>query len=113
MTPVPWTLEQTLAAIAAIGGGLATGGVLGVALVRFLFRDWVSWRERVERKLDRLQPEHVMKLEGFDPQRLEAHYRKVHDLSNEAAACKVGIDRAGRQIEDHEQRLRVVEARRQ
>ena len=110
--PQAWSFEQALAGLAAIAGGLGTGAVIGLALLRFIFRDWTSWRQRVEAKLDRLQPEHIMKIDGFDPQRLDAHYRKVHDLTAAAAECKMGFDRHGKQLDDHEQRIRVVEARR-
>lgn len=104
--PQAWTFEQALAGLAAIAGGLGTGGVIAVAIVRFIFRDWTSWRQRVEAKLDRL------KIEGFDPQRLDAHYRKVHDLANTAAECKMSVERLDRQVQDHEGRLRAAEARR-
>lgn len=110
--PEPFTIEKVLAVAAAIAGGLATGGVIGVALVRFLFRDWVKWRERVEAKIDRLQPEHILKLEGIDPERLEQHYSRVHGLANTAAKCEMSVERHERLLADHEARLRVVEARR-
>ena len=103
------SFEKVLAISTAIAGGLGTGAVIGIAIIRFLFKDWIAWRERVEAKLDKLQPEHIIKLEGLDPERLEEHYKRLHTMANTATELKLTVDRQDRQIMDHENRMRRLE----
>jgi len=104
------TIKEIVAVVVAALGAIGTGVAIGVAVVRYVFRDWVEWRDRVEHKIDRLQPEHIMKIEGFDPERLKTHYAKVHDLTTAATECKLGLDRVDRVVVDHEQRIRRIES---
>ena len=107
-----WTFEQTLASIAAIAGGLTFGAAIAMMVMRVLFKDWVEWRKRVEVKLDRLQPEHVLKIEGFDPERLTEHYARTHKLANDLTVTSLDVGRLSRGHDDHEGRLRTIELRR-
>lgn len=100
---------EVIALVVAGTGGLGTGLAVGVGVLKFVGRDWTEWRKRVEEKIDRLQPEHIMKIEGFDPERLDAHYQRVHNLANDLTIVKMTADRVEKQAADHELRLRAVE----
>lgn len=105
-------VKEIVAVVAAALGAMGFGAAVGVAVVRYVFRDWTDWRERVERKIDRLQPEHIMKIEGFDPERLELHYARLNGLATVATECKLGLENAEHAVSDHEQRIRHLEAER-
>jgi hypothetical protein len=100
---------EVITLIVAATGGLGTGAAIGIGVLRFVGRDWAEWRKRVEDKIDRLQPEHILKIEGFDPERLDEHYQRLHKLTNDISVVKMTADRAEIQVADHEHRLRVVE----
>lgn len=102
-------IKELIALVVAAAGGLGSGVAIAVLVFRHVIKDWIEWRDRVEKKIDRLQPEHIMKIEGFDPERLNAHYQKVHDLTTEATACKLSLERVEGEVHDHEQRIRHLE----
>jgi esterase/lipase len=104
-------VSQFLSTLAAIAGGLSFGGVIAVAVVRYAMKDWVVWRVRVEAKIDRLQPEHILKLEELDPERIREHYEKVHTLSNKVMETSMTVERHEVTIGDHEARIRGLEKR--
>ena len=103
---------ELLGILTAVTGGLGTGVVVASLIIKNVAKDWVKWRERVEQKIDKLQPEHIMRLEGFDPARLSDHYEKVIQLGQKAIECKLEIDRVGEECRDHESRIRRLETER-
>ena len=102
-------LKELVALVVAAAGGLGTSVAIAVLVFRHVVKDWSEWRDRVEGKIDRLQPEHILKIEGFDPERLKGHYQKVHELTTMATECKLGLEAVGREVQDHEQRIRHLE----
>ncbi len=103
-------MVDLLSVITSVAGGLATGGGISLLVVRYVAKDWVVWRERVEHKIDRLQPEHVIKIEGLDLGRLSDHYEQVAQLSTTAVTCQVELARVVEELKDHEGRIRHLEA---
>lgn len=102
-------VTQIIVGLATLGVALGVGIILPPTFLRFVLKDWIMWRDRVEKKLDRLQPEHVLKIEGFDPARLESHYQGLHDLRGKVAKNELSLAAVDRKVEDHELRLRAVE----
>jgi hypothetical protein len=113
-------LEKVISIAVAAGGSVGTGAYLGYWLVKAKVAHVsrvvdrvpeLDWFKRVEAKLDRLQPEHVAKLEGFDPDRLQRHYTPVLELATTATECRLDVERLDDQVQDHESRIRVLEKR--
>ena len=94
----------------AIAGGLATGLAIAAWLIKREFGRMVSvvdrvpdkeWFERVEEKIDRL-----------DPARIDDHFKRLSTVEGKVERQCERLDHLDGKASDHEQRLRVVETRR-
>jgi len=103
------TITQIIVGLATLGVALGVGIILPPIFLRIVLKDWVTWRERVEKKLDRLQPEHVIKIEGLDVDRLLRHYQKLHDIGNMVTAHELRTTANAKRLDDHEERIRGLE----
>lgn len=82
----------------AIGVIVVGAGALFL-FVKVFLSDWKAWRERVETKIDKL-----------DPDRLGEHFTRVHTLSNDVFKALISIVNTEKDLADHEVRLRQAEA---
>jgi len=81
----------------AVGVIVVGSAALGI-FIKVILADWKQWRERVEDKIDKLEPE-----------RVNRHFDKVHQLSNEMLKLMVSMMHSEKEILDHEGRIRILE----
>lgn len=116
-------LEKIVAVVVAGAGAAATGVTIGVWLIKEKFSkvfqvtdrmppvEWFgevattlkslptgSWFERIEEKVDKL-----------DPERMSSHFERVHTLSNQVMELKMAVSRLEKEDVDHESRIRELE----
>jgi hypothetical protein len=101
--------QIVIGGIVAGAGGLGTGATIGAWLARREIRrifDAVDrmppegWFQRVERKIDDL-----------DPERIALHFDQVHAHHEAITRHEGSLAELRRDVDDHEQRLRTVEGR--
>lgn len=96
-----------IGALAAAAGGLSTGATIGIWLGRRELRrifdvvdrmPGAEWFQRVEKKIDRL-----------DPERILAYFDRVRVHNDMITRHEDAIEMLRENVEDHEQRIRVIE----